>query len=147
MGSRFISKEKKSVLLQAYAEKTCFHWELRWFQWQTVSLSIIKHFLYGLMHVVTLAESLPWISHAVMSATEMFHSCSLNVIISSNTVQYHSLTPITLPGGYQNYSFSSVLMTPAAFLINQFNLGELDWDVSQMKKCNMRLITPSTFSE
>lgn len=42
---------------------------------------------------------------------------------------------------------SIALITPAALLINQSNLGESDWDASQMKKCNTRLITRNTFSE
>lgn len=101
-----------------------------------------KHFLSKPMHVDAFYKS-----SNIKQSQLGFFIVSPNVIISSNTV-HHSLTPIILPGGYKNYSlFSSVLITPAALLINRFNLGELEWDVSQMKNCNMRLITPNTFSK
>lgn len=64
-----------------------------------------------------------------------------NVIIFSSTVPLINPNYSTRRLSELLFLFWGVLITPAAPLINHFYPGKFGRDVSQMKKCNTRLIT------
>lgn len=64
-----------------------------------------------------------------------------NVIIFSSTVPLINPNYSTRRLSELLFLFWGVLITPAAPLINHFHPGKFGRDVSQMKKCNTRLIT------